>query len=74
MTNNQERPTILWYWDAIKFLWIAQSYFDKLVKAGKIPFTQTSSWKIFFQKDLEDFNEVRKQKSKTDPRVKIKKT
>ncbi len=71
ITTN--KPIVLGYWDAIEFLNITQSYFDKIVKKDLIPYQQTSSWKIFFKEDLEKFNESRKEKSKSDKRIKISK-
>ena len=70
--KKDNRPIVMGYSDAIDFLKISNRYFDKVVAQWKIPYQQTSSWKIFFKMDIETFNKERREKAKTDNRIKIR--
>jgi predicted site-specific integrase-resolvase len=56
--------------DVAQLLGVSYQYIDKIAKAGKIPFQQTSSGKIFLEKDVMQFKRDRDRKAKKDPRIK----
>ena len=56
--------------DVAKLLDVSYQYIDKLTKEDRLPFQQTSSGKIFLERDVLKFKKQRDQKAKTDPRIK----
>ena len=63
---------ILWYWDAVRILWISHQYLDRLIKANKIPHQRISSGTAFFEWDVRRFQAKRIEKARSDPRVKLR--
>lgn len=59
-----KNPKVMSGGDACNYLDISRSRFEFLAKKYKIPFQQTSACKIYFQKDLDDFQNSRKSRMK----------
>ena len=68
-----KKPTVLWFKDALEILWISKTYLYTLVKENKIPHQKISNWTIFFKEDVIAFMDKRKERAKSDPRIKINK-
>lgn len=56
--------------DVATILNVSYQYIDKLAKEGRLLFQQTSSGKIFYEKDVMKFKRERDKKAKKDPRIK----
>jgi excisionase family DNA binding protein len=63
-------PKVMAAGDVADLLGVSYQYIDKLAKEGRLPFQQTSSGKIFLEKDILRFKKARDRKAKTDPRIK----
>ena len=72
--KNQKRPIaiVLGVWDVIERLWISQQYLRKLVKQGRIAHQEISSWVVFLENDIIEFEKQRNDRAKKDPRIKLK--
>ncbi len=70
--KQDNKQVLMGYGDILAYLWISKSYINKEIKKWKIPYQKTSSWRIFYKSDVDKYNETRKEKAKTNPRIKIK--
>lgn len=65
-------PKIMAAGDVADLLGVSYQYIDKLAKEGRLPYQQTSSGKIFLERDVLKFKRERDRKAKNDPRIKKK--
>lgn len=55
-------PDIMGVGDVVKYLRVSRQYIDRLARAGKLRFKDTSTGKVFLRSDVEKFQEARKAK------------
>jgi len=65
-------PKVLASGDVVRILKVSYQYVERLAKEGRLAFQQTSSGRIFLEKDVMAFKKQRAKKAKTDPRIKQK--
>ena len=65
-----KNPKVMAAGDVAECLGVTYQYIDKLTQAGRLPFQQTSSGKIFLEDDVLAFKREREKKAKTDRRIK----
>ena len=63
-------PKVLASGDVVRILNVSYQYVERLAKEGKLAFQQTSSGRIFLEKDVLAFKKARDRRAKTDPRIK----
>ncbi len=68
---NYHKFKIIWYWDAVRLLWISHQYLDRLIMKKRIPYQKISSWTAFFERDVKVFQLKRIEKAQNDPRIKL---
>lgn len=57
--------------DVCKITGLSKQYIHQLCDEGKLRFEDTSSGKIFLEKDILVFQKEREEKAKSDPRIKL---
>jgi predicted site-specific integrase-resolvase len=55
-------PEIMGVGDVVKYLRVSRQYIDRLARAGKLRYKDTSTGKVFLRSDIESFQETRRQK------------
>lgn len=60
MTDNF--PDIMGMGDVVRYLRVSRQYVDRLTRAGKLRFKDTSTGKVFLKSDVTAFQETRMRK------------